>query len=171
LLDSVAVLFIASRGPFMRQRYLSALLCFLLLIAEGGCVTASLATLGTVLGFAGTAASTGAEVYNLGKLDFSVMATNDDCRRAVVAAAADLQLHVTRDEKASKDTWEFDLEDDVKGRIGVRIQRRAARLCQCRVDVGWFGSEPTAKLVMERIRRHLPSPTGNCRCSSEMVPK
>lgn len=144
----------------MRPSYLSALLCFLLLIGDGGCVTASLATLGTVLGFAGTAASTGAEVYNLGKLDFSVMATADDCHWAVLAAAADLQLHVCRDQQTNEDTREFDLEDDRKGRILVRINRRAAMLCQCRVDVGWFGSEPTARLVMERIRHHLPQELG-----------
>ncbi|HWE05003.1 MAG TPA: DUF3568 family protein [Tepidisphaeraceae bacterium] len=123
-----------------------------------GCVALPLATLGTVLGVAGTAATTGSDVYNLGKLDFSVMATFDECRFAAVDAANDLQLHIRGCKFVGKrkDELKVELADDLNRSIAVRIDRRAARLCQCRVDVGLFGSEPTAKVIMQRIRRHLP---------------
>jgi hypothetical protein len=42
----------------------------------------------------------------------------------------------------------------------VKIEQRTQRLCRIRVDVGWFGSDPTAKLFMDRIRTHLPPGAG-----------
>jgi hypothetical protein len=129
-----------------------------ILFGSTGCAALPLATLGTVLGFAGTAATAGPEVYNLGKLDFSAWATFEECRSAVDEATADLQLHIEHSDFVGKrrDEIVFKLADDQKKRINVHIDRRTGKLCQCRVDVGIFGSEPTAKLIMERIRSHLP---------------
>jgi hypothetical protein len=38
----------------------------------------------------------------------------------------------------------------------VDVQARTARLVRLRVDVGWFGSQQTARLLLARLRAHLP---------------
>jgi len=138
------------------------ILCTILSLSSSGCAALSLATAGALLDAAGSAASAGTEVYSLGKLDFSVMATFDQCRAAVVDGSRDLALHIESCEFTNKQQNEivFKLTDDRKTRIDVRVDRRSGNLCQCRVNVGWFGSEPTAKLVMQRIAAHLPRTEG-----------
>jgi Protein of unknown function (DUF3568) len=128
-----------------------------LLLSCGGCITASIATIGAMIGFAGTAATVGNDVYHLGKLYRSVMATQDDTRKAVRATAGDLGLKVLSESPPSHDNpvSEYLLEDDQKKKMGVSLDQRSAKLCQIRVDVGIWGSEPTAKLIMDRICFHL----------------
>jgi hypothetical protein len=125
-----------------------------------GCITASLVTLGTVLGAVGTAASTGIDAYNLGKLDTALMTNAEQCHRAVLLAAGDLGLHILIDQRNPKPVtvFEMTLKDDLKSQVGIHIEYRTPSMCLCRVDVGIFGSEPTAKLMMERIRFHLHLP-------------
>jgi Protein of unknown function (DUF3568) len=132
-------------------------ICAFILIACSGCDLIPLATLGTVLGIAGTAASTGTEVYQAGKLDTAFMADRDKCRDAVLLAALDLKLHVVRDRELCKGKWDFQLQDDLKSKIEVTLQRRTEQMCRCRVNVGLFGSRPTAELIMHRIQTHLPA--------------
>jgi hypothetical protein len=124
----------------------------------GGCALIPLGTLSTVLGIGSTVASTGPEVYHAGKLDSAVFANYPSTLAAVRDAAGDLGLHVTYDEPACKcdDARFFKLRDDRKTEIQVTVERRAAMLCRCQVDVGWFGSEPTAKLLANQIESHLP---------------
>jgi hypothetical protein len=122
-----------------------------------GCALIPLATLGTAFSIAGTVVSTGPEVYSSGKLDTAIRADSGDCRRAVRLAAADLGLRIVRDRKLPGDRqqWDFKLVDDRQSVIEITVEKRAAMLCWCQVDVGIFGSEPTAKLVMEVIESHL----------------
>jgi hypothetical protein len=133
----------------------------LLAIGGSGCAIASLASLGNIAGMTATAVSTGSDVYHLGKLDTAMMARYGDTIAAVRDAAADLRLRVCCDHPEAGDdppkaVWKFEISDDVKDLIHVRIERRTELLSRCRVDVGWFGSEPTARLLMKRIRMHLP---------------
>ncbi|HEX4055815.1 MAG TPA: DUF3568 family protein [Tepidisphaeraceae bacterium] len=133
------------------------------LLACGGCALLPLATIGTIFGMAGTAVSAAPEVYSAGKLDAALRVDDGDCRRAVRRAAADLQLRIVRDQKRSggRQRWDFELQDDRKSEIEITVEKRSAMLCWCRVDVGLFGSEPTARLVMQVIESHLPpSATG-----------
>jgi len=134
-------------------------ICAVILIACSGCELIPLATLGTVLGIAGTAASTGTEVYQAGKLDTAFMADRDKCRDAVLMTAHDLKLCVVRDREECKGKWDFQLQDDLKSKIEVTLQRRTEEMCRCRVDVGLFGSRPTAELILHRIQSHLPAPS------------
>lgn len=130
-------------------------LCF----TNTGCATLTLATLGSILGTAGSAASAGADVYNLGKLDAAEMARLDQVMLATHQAADDLTLQFKPDPKAKqKDPAivEMPFIDDKKDKINVRLERRAERLVWIRIDVGWFGSEVTAHLFLERLRAHLP---------------
>ena len=134
-------------------------ICAIILIICSGCELIPLATLGTVLEIAGTAASTGTEVYQAGKLDTAFMADRDKCRAAVLLAANDLKLRVVRDRDQCKGKWDFQLQDDFESKIEVTLQRRTEEMCRCRVDVGLFGSRPTAELIMHRIETHLPAPS------------
>jgi hypothetical protein len=131
-------------------------LIVVLAMACGGC---ALVPLSTVFGIAGTAASTGPEVYSYGKLDIAFMAEDGIVQKAVREAAADLGLRMIRDCRVSqsKKIWNFVMQDDLNLKIGVTVEQRAAKLCLCQVDVGLLGSEPTARLVMTRIKAHLPS--------------
>jgi hypothetical protein len=127
------------------------------LLATGGCEIIPLATLSTAFSIAGTVGSTGPEVYSSGKLDTAIRADADDCRRAVRLAATDLGLRIVRDRKLPGDRqqWDFKLVDDRQSVIEITVERRAPMLCWCQVNVGIFGSEPTAKLIMGTIESHL----------------
>lgn len=129
---------------------------------SGGCAALPLATIGSALDVASSAATSGSEVYSLGKLDDVFSADYDSCRRATILAAADLWLHmpINREKSAKKKIWVFRFTDDFGSKVNVTIEQRTQRLCRVRVDVGWFGSEPTAKLFMYRIRAHLPTGAG-----------
>jgi hypothetical protein len=131
------------------------------LLACGGCALLPLATLGALFDIAGTAVPIGTGVYLAGHLDTAFQADSGDCRRAVCQAAADLQLHIVRDYQRSggRQRWELVLQDDRKSEIVITVERRSPMLCWCRVDVGLFGSEPTAKLMMQLIQSHLPPST------------
>jgi hypothetical protein len=134
----------------------------LALLGSGGCAALPLATIGTAIGTVSSAAAGGSEVYSLGKLDDAFDVDYGLCRRATILAAADLALHMTtnREDDPKKRIWHFRFIDDLGSKIDVTIEGRARHLCRVRVDVGWFGSEPTAKLFMDRIRLHLPSGSG-----------
>ncbi len=75
----------------------------------------------------------------------------------MLATAVDLGLLVKSDSLSTKEgiVYEMALLDDLKSQVGIRIEQRSSKITLCRVDVGFFGSEPTAKLVIERIRVHL----------------
>jgi hypothetical protein len=140
-----------------RSRIASLIICCLFPLACSGCITGSLITLGTVFGALGSAASTGADVYKLGKLDSALMTNADEVHHAVFLAAVDLSLVVKNDQRTEKKmiVYEMAMLDTQKAQVGVHIEQRTPSMCLCRVDVGFFGSEPTAKLMMERIRAHL----------------
>jgi hypothetical protein len=137
------------------------LLILIVLLVSGGCAAASVATVGSIAGIAASSISTGAEIYNLGKLDAVEMDRFEDCDTAVRLAVSDLQLSIIKDafDPRKSGRRSFRLSDDLKETIDIRVQRRTERLTAIRIDVGLFGSEPTARLVLARIRAHLPSHT------------
>jgi Protein of unknown function (DUF3568) len=148
---------IAGRLGSYTTRYACLMVLMLLPLASSGCVTATLVTAGTVIGAASSAVSTGADVYRLGKLDTAVMATYNDSREAVREATANFRLKVVWDEQEGKhkNIWSFRLADDLKETVDITIEQRSEMLCLIRVDVGWFGSQPTAQLLIDKIRTHL----------------
>ncbi len=133
------------------------LLCLLFLMQCCGCVTASIATIGAALDVASSAVTTGSDVYQLGKLMGQGMGSFVVSFDAVLRAAPDLNLHLVRVYKSGRrgDVGKFRLEDDLEHVTDVVIERRSGRMCLCEVNVGFFGSEPTAGLIMDRIRHHL----------------
>ena len=129
-----------------------------ILLGCGGCEIVTLATVSTMLDIAGTVATTGPEVFSMGKLSTALMADDGEIQKAVRRAGADLHLHLVRDrqEKSYRNIWDFQFQDDRKSKIEVTVEKRAGMLCWLRVNVGIFGSEPTARLIMHRIESHLP---------------
>ena len=143
-----------------RLFHLAPLLVAAALAGAGGCAPAALITAGTVAGLAASALTTGADVYRSGKLDAVDMARFDDWVMAVRLASADLHLSIDDERLSTRvpERWQCRLRDERGSAIGVRVERRTETLCRCRIDVGLFGSEPTARLILARIRAHLPRP-------------
>jgi hypothetical protein len=133
----------------------------LLALSLHGCGPVSLAALGTALGVGAAAVSTGASVYSLGKLNSAEPASADQVRHAMEAAAADLDLRSQPgggfDESGITYTGYW--ADAFGAPVEVTIQQRSSRLTRLRIDVGVFGNEPTAKLILARVRDHLPAAT------------
>ena len=122
-------------------------------MCAGGCTTAAVVSAGTVAGIAASAVSTGAEVYRLGKLDSADQVRFEELIAAMRAAADDLHLKLgneSRDDE--KGQWRCTLDDEHGSRTKVTVQRRTETLCRMRIDVGWFGSEPTARLLLAQVR-------------------
>jgi hypothetical protein len=141
---------------FLRLRFLLLLLATFL---SSGCALVGLPAIATVLGIASSAASIGGSVYSQGKLDSSEMTTMPNWTASVYAAADDLHLKIKKPADpapASQPmaTMKIDLEDDLGSTITVTAERRTQTLLHSRIDVGVFGSEPTARLLLSRIRRH-----------------
>lgn len=124
-------------------------------VGAGGCTTAAVVSAGTVAGLAASAVSTGAEVYRLGKLDSADEARFDEWIDAVRIAADDLHLQIAKESDERKGEWRCTLVDERKSKIKVTVQRRTETLCRTRIDVGWFGSEPTARLLLAQVRLYI----------------
>ncbi len=126
-----------------------------LLAGLGGCAAAAVTTAGTVAGLAATALSTGADVYHLGKLDSVEMARMPDLISSMHSTAKDLHLAIDREEH-DKSEWSMRLTDEQGSTIDITLERRTETMCRCRINVGLFGSEPTARLILIRLREYLP---------------
>lgn len=122
-----------------------------------GCAAATLATAGTFAGIAATVVTTGADVYHLGKLDSVELAKQDEMIAAVRAMAKELNLAIVEEKWESDHVWYAKLSDDLGSTTGVTIDSRTETMARARINVGIFGSEPTARLMLLRLREHLPA--------------
>ncbi len=127
------------------------ILCFGL-FGAGGCAEATLATAGAFVGMAAAGISTGADVYRMGKLDSVDLCEFDDLKPAVYTAAKQLNLTVVSETMMGYEQCKIKLIDDRGTTMRVSIQSNTKRLCATRIDVGIFGSEPTARLLLARVR-------------------
>ena len=121
----------------------------------GGCAALPLALIGSVTGLAASAVSTGNSVYKLGKLDTVESVHYEDAREAVRRTAADMLMFVNQDEEVDG-KWRFLLVDDDGSETDIVLDRRTDVLVRIRIDVGLFGSEPTARLILDKLRGNLP---------------
>jgi hypothetical protein len=157
------------KGFFSVGLVLEAIGVWAICFGLSGCAALPLSALGTVAGAAGTAFSTGQEIYSLGKLDTAERATFEESLAAARLAAEDFGMATvpqpppccTRDGTVVEQTF----KDDKGGKIAVRVERRAPKLVLIRVDVGIFGSEPIAHIFMADIRTHLPAQPSETRPS------
>ncbi len=105
-----------------------------------------------LIGAAASAASTGSAVYRRGKLNASWMADFDLVVAAAEAACSDLALVITASSgDARKGQWIVRSEKNDGKDIVIRIERKSPSLTEFQIDVGWFGSETTARLVYKRM--------------------
>jgi hypothetical protein len=122
----------------------------------GGCAAVPVATLGTLLGVGASAVSAGNDVFQLGKLDTAEMAAFDRAVAAARRAADDLSMRHRNTDPRRGRAVRLTFEDARGAALSVRVEPRTATLVRIRIDVGWFGSETTARLFLERMRVHLP---------------
>ena len=127
-------------------------------LLAGGCAAVPVAAVGTIAGAAASAVSTGSEIYKLGKLDTADMARQADAIRAARLAAADLGLTFKKEEPRKGGATRLEFTDAKGASLKVLVEPRTPVLVHLRIDVGWFGSEPVARLFLARLRTHLPPP-------------
>lgn len=163
------------QSKFVYTRFIVRFCCALAfacaaVISAGGCTTAAVATAGTVAGIAASAVSTGADAYRMGKLDSADQVRFEQWIASARAAAVDLDLNVVKWTDNGKGEWWCTLADERRSMIGISIERRTAALCRTRIDVGLFGSEPTARLILNRMRFHAEPVPAKSRNASTTAP-
>ncbi|MEO1236487.1 MAG: DUF3568 family protein [Planctomycetota bacterium] len=118
-------------------------------------LTAPLAGCGVelaVLGAAASAASTGSAVFKQGKLDASWMGPFDLVVAAGEVAVGDLGLLITETRgDPVEGEWRIVAVDEHGEPIKITVRRQSASLTEFQIDVGWFGRETTARLVLKRM--------------------
>ncbi|MGC4030310.1 MAG: DUF3568 family protein [Tepidisphaeraceae bacterium] len=130
--------------------------------SAGGCAAipvAALGVAGNVSDIGSTAFSVGTEVFSSGKLESVEFATFEQTEQAVRWMLNDLRLRV-KELESDKTTAFYKIEDDSESEVKITVTRRTAAICGVRVDVGWFGSEAYARLLLKSIRGRLPSVRG-----------
>ena len=104
------------------------------------------------MGLAAAGISTGADVYRMGKLDSVDLCRFDDLKPAIYTAAKQLNLTVVNEHMMGYEICRIKLKDDRDATMQITIESRTKKLCATRIDVGIFGSEPTARLLLSRVR-------------------
>lgn len=99
-------------------------------------------------------ARSGAALYTSGKIFAVRMADFEDCVEAVRHAAEALAL-TFEEEDISEQRAFLNYEDDRGHDLIVVIRRRTAVLTDIRVDVGFTGSEPLARLFLAQVEDRL----------------
>jgi hypothetical protein len=124
----------------------------------GGCALIPLSTLGSLASLGNSSVTEGRDAFFFGKLKSAEMASFDQARRAVRAAANDFGLKPKWPEKLTPHRSEMAFIDTTGAQIGIRIDEQSTRLVHLRLDVGLFGSEPTERVFLMRVRAYLPDP-------------
>ena len=127
-----------------------------LMVMLSGCAALPLAALGTVADVSSSIIGTGSEVFSLGKLDSVEHAKLGQCEVAVRQTVEQLHFRFTADQ-FDNESHTFTIADDHDDEIAIEIHSMTARVCAIRIDVGIFGSEPLARLLLRGIRAHLPA--------------
>ena len=128
-----------------------------------GCVAAPIAALGVVgnvTDIGSAAFSTGTEVFTGGRLESVEFCTQHQGEVAVRWMLNDLRLR-TETVETDDDRTQFVISDDTGSKVEIELVRRTAAVCQMRINVGWFGSEAYARLLLKSVRGRLPAVTGS----------
>lgn len=129
------------------------------LLGLGGCIAAlpvaALGVAGDVADIGGTAFTAGTEVFNSGKLESVEFATYDQAQAAIRSMLNDLRLKQTKS-SFTKTKARYDFTDDVGEKVRIDVLQRSAAIVGVRIDVGYFGSEAYARLLLKSVRGRLP---------------
>ena len=105
-----------------------------------------------VLGAAASAASAGSAVYSRGKLHASWMAPFDLVVAAGESSFSELGMLITDSSgNAREGQWTIKAITGTDDEVEIRVQRETRDMTEFVIDVGWFGQEPTARLVLKRM--------------------
>jgi hypothetical protein len=138
----------APRSRSAPRRHVVRALAAALWLAVGGCAGGlDLA----VIGAASQAAGTGSAVFAGGKLKAVGMVDVESARTAVLIAADELSLTLKGQTSSGPDRYRIVLRDDRNTHVWVYLDQRTPTLTRIQVNVGFFGSEPTARLLLSRI--------------------
>ncbi|MDB5326576.1 MAG: hypothetical protein JWM57_2145, partial [Phycisphaerales bacterium] len=102
-----------------------------------------------------TAFTAGTEIFSSGKLESVEFTTFEHAQAAVRSMLNDLRLHLDQTE-FSKQRARYDFSDLAGASIRIDLVRRTSAICQVRIDVGMFGSEAYARLLLKSVRARLP---------------
>ena len=141
-----------TRSKVLRLAALSVLL------TANGCAllpVAALGVAGNVADIGSAAFSAGTEVFNAGKLESFEFCSFEQGQDAVRSMLNDLRLHSTKSEFEKNKAY-YLWEDETGATVDITVRERSAAVCGFRIDVGYFGSEAYARLLLKSIRARLP---------------
>jgi hypothetical protein len=128
----------------------------LLLAACSGCTAGlTVATAASAAALAGETLDTGNAVYSMGKLDSAERARLPECLDCIHAASIDLGLDAMTEKTLSDGRMRLAFKDKRHKVTDVWLDPRSPTMTLVRIDVGWFGSQPTARLFLSRFKYHL----------------
>lgn len=105
-----------------------------------------------VLGAAASAASSGSAAYKRGKLVGSWMGPFDLVVAAGEVALSEMGYAIYQSNgNARKGEWTIVGYDDDGGKVVLTVDRKTSEFTEFQINVGWFGREPTARLILKRM--------------------
>ncbi len=107
------------------------------------------------VGAAANAAQAGSTVYARGKINSAHLAPFDGVVLAAESAVDDLGLELEQRDESRHHRVELIARDETRAKYKIRIYRRTERLTRYQIDVGWFGHEALARLLLRRMQVHL----------------
>ncbi len=113
---------------------------------------------GCLLFVAGAAAAAGVGTYAYvnGELKGSEAVSLDQAWDASQAAMKDLEFPITT---KSKDELQAELvaRTSADKKVTIKLKKVSAETTEIRIRVGTFGDETTSRLILDKIKGHLPS--------------
>jgi hypothetical protein len=145
-----------ARSMKRRFRHLGIVMCstgtLLMCAAVPGCAAGvDVALISAAAGAASSAADAGSAVYSAGKLRSVGMLDVESTRTAVLIAADELGLEIEEESEPGPGRYRIVLIDELNTRIYVHLQERTPTMTRLTINMGMFGSEPTARLILKRI--------------------
>jgi hypothetical protein len=128
----------------------------------GGCAAAA----GVGGDVAESLAEKTASIVDIGKVESYQPVPIDVAIERVRMAAAELGLKLEKEDK-HPDQLKLTYQDGRKLKIVVTVVRRTDKVTELHTDVGLFGVEGMAKLVMRQILRNLPGASAEDRRALE----
>lgn len=107
------------------------------------------------VGAAASATEAGETAVKRGKIKAAHLATLEATVRAAEHAIEDAGLTFTHGRWRPDHRVELQAEDEKGATYNIRIERRTPRLVRYQLDVGWFGHNATARLLLNRMQVHL----------------
>ncbi|MEM1211819.1 MAG: DUF3568 family protein [Planctomycetota bacterium] len=119
----------------------------------------------SMIGAAATGAQTAIGIFKRGKLEAVDASPIEELTRATQQTIAGLELEV-EEEIVEPDRYYVEARDLQDDWVIVELTRETDELTAIRLNVGWFGSEPTASLVLAQILARQHPELGSARLRS-----